>query len=334
MAEEEEAWKTATAKDHREIMVSKTMQEILEAQVDMMWDLEMPLLAEFLARKHEGAHVAEGAGAKDAPHAAEASASAGESARTSGGPRVLDVGCGTGLFLIRLAAAFPSLQGVGLDLEASMVEYATRLAGETGVGDRVRFVVGRAERMSVFADASFDLVINRHAIHMLTRAARSACLGEMVRVLRPGGRLHVVAEDYSMIEFSSKNEEDERVVDAFWSAALLFGRNADGDWTVGHRLLAQLRHSPGAALVDWDPSSPSCAREHLVTWDSWLRQDKMKRVWDSWRAGYTTIVADTTGVITVEDCRRAWTAMCGVVDEGPVAGRLVWRVPIIQATRL
>src|SRR4029077_9791412 len=63
-------------------------------------------------------------------------------------------------------------------------------------GSRVRFEIGDAMAMP-FGDATFDFVLCRHLLQAVPDAAR--VLAEIRRVLRPGGRVHLIAEDYGML---------------------------------------------------------------------------------------------------------------------------------------
>ena len=89
--------------------------------------------------------------------------------------RVLDVACGTGLVSERFHGRVAEL--VGVDLTPAMAEQAK--------GRLDRFVQGSAHALP-FADASFDVVVCRQGIQFMDLPL---ALSEMVRVLRPGGRL-------------------------------------------------------------------------------------------------------------------------------------------------
>ena len=67
---------------------------------------------------------------------------------------VLDLGCGTGRLLNRLADQFPTVKGIGLDLSPSMLREAR---ARNKHHKRLIFVSGRAESLS-FADEQFDAV--------------------------------------------------------------------------------------------------------------------------------------------------------------------------------
>lgn len=96
---------------------------------------------------------------------------------------VLDVGCGTGLLLRRVAAVFPGAELVGVDPAEEMVHQA-EVSMPTGVG--ARFAQGAAEALP-FADASFDLVLSSMSFHHW--ADQQTALREVRRVLAPGGLL-------------------------------------------------------------------------------------------------------------------------------------------------
>src|SRR5258706_8817161 len=110
------------------------------------------------------------------------------------GAAALDVGCGSGELQPRLAALRPEANFVGVDVEEDLLARAR--ARSAGFGPPGRFETGDALALS-YPDASFDLVTSRHVLQALPDAKRA--LSEMVRVAKPGGRLHVIAEDYGML---------------------------------------------------------------------------------------------------------------------------------------
>jgi SAM-dependent methyltransferase len=101
------------------------------------------------------------------------------------GQRVLDVASGPGSTSLLLAAEF-GVSVDGLDLADASVRRATAAAADAGLGDRVTFHVGDAERLP-FADASVDAVVCECAF--CTFPDKVTAARELARVLRPGGRL-------------------------------------------------------------------------------------------------------------------------------------------------
>jgi ubiquinone/menaquinone biosynthesis C-methylase UbiE len=104
------------------------------------------------------------------------------------GARVLDVGTGPGRLPLAIARALPGLEVEGLDQSVEMIEQARRNATEAGLDERVRFTVGDVARLP-YGDASFDLIVSTMSQHHWPDAA--AGLGELRRVLRPGGRIWI-----------------------------------------------------------------------------------------------------------------------------------------------
>lgn len=103
------------------------------------------------------------------------------------GQRVLDVACGTGV-LARAAAEQVGLTGavVGLDVNEGMLAVAKRKAPQ------IEWRQGIAEDLP-FDNNSFDAVVSQFGLMFFED--KEAALKEMVRVLRPGGRLAVAVWD-------------------------------------------------------------------------------------------------------------------------------------------
>jgi ubiquinone/menaquinone biosynthesis C-methylase UbiE len=111
---------------------------------------------------------------------------------------VLDVGCGRGLLLIGAARHLTTGKAIGLDrwvtgaLTGNRPEAALDNARLNGVLDRVEVKEGDVRQLP-FDAASFDAVVSNFVVHEVNnRAERDQMLREMVRVLKPGGRLALV----------------------------------------------------------------------------------------------------------------------------------------------
>ena len=114
-----------------------------------------------------------------------------------GNERVLDAGCGRGLALVGCAKELTTGKAIGIDLWAAKDQSgnnpdATRAnARAEGVADRIEVETGDITKLP-FADASFDAIVSMTVIHNIpTRAARDRALAELVRVLKPGGRIAI-----------------------------------------------------------------------------------------------------------------------------------------------
>lgn len=96
---------------------------------------------------------------------------------------VLDVGCGWGELLLRIVERSPVARGLGVDVDAELLERARDAARRRGVADRVRFEDLPADRV----DQPADLVVCVGASHAFGGTA--AALAALGRLVRPGGRL-------------------------------------------------------------------------------------------------------------------------------------------------
>jgi SAM-dependent methyltransferase len=97
------------------------------------------------------------------------------------GDKVLEIGCGTGSDLLQFAKH--GALATGIDLTTKHVELARRRVGDLAV------VYEADARHLPFEDASFDYVYSHGVLHHTDEPEQ--VVGEMFRVLRPGGRFNV-----------------------------------------------------------------------------------------------------------------------------------------------
>ncbi len=110
------------------------------------------------------------------------------------GVSVVDIGCGMGAALMRMAQAFPKSTFVGMDAFAPQVEGANARAQEAGLADRLKFFVGDgAEKLP----SSYDVIFTFDVIHDSPRPREA--MRNIRAHLNPGGV-------YVMQEITSEDE--------------------------------------------------------------------------------------------------------------------------------
>jgi ubiquinone/menaquinone biosynthesis C-methylase UbiE len=157
-----------------------------------------------------------------------------------GDERVLDIGCGNGLYLTELERREHGGDIFGIDLSAGMLEAARSRSS-------VRLLVGDAQALPFGVD-SFDRLL---AMHMLYHVPdRAAAIAEMARVVRPGGTVLVMTNSTHHLE-----ELNALLTDAgqrpFARAYMRFSAESGGPELQAHFSSVE-RHDARAELVVTD----------------------------------------------------------------------------------
>ncbi|MGY1633809.1 class I SAM-dependent methyltransferase [Geodermatophilus sp. SYSU D01186] len=108
------------------------------------------------------------------------------------GQTVLEIGCGTGNLLLDAKQTQPAATAVGVDPDLSALARAQRKATRRGLA--VQLDRGHAEELP-YADDSVDVVLSSFMLHHVPAGEQETAVREVVRVLRPGGALHLVDAD-------------------------------------------------------------------------------------------------------------------------------------------
>ena len=260
-------------------MADESMVRTLAAQADAIWPQESPLFD--------------------------------QDGLASGG-HVLDVGCGTGELIVRLGRRFPNATFVGVDIVESHLELARRAAVD--LGERASFEVRDAFETG-FDDATFDLVTCRHMLQAVPDADQ--VIAELVRICKPGGRVHLLAEDYGMIHFAHGVQGGEHDNDRFWrDGPMRFGMATHTDLRIGLKAPTILRRL-GLDTITTDYAIVDTLR---------VPRETFRAIWVAWRDGYSDAIAEKTDM-PIEEVHEHWERMLAVLDDPD--GYAVWHVPII-----
>jgi len=143
------------------------------------------------------------------------------------GERLLEIGCGVGAVLGRIARTQPMARLSGIDISAEQIE-AARCHLTSLELINVELVVGDAGRLP-WPDGHFDRVRIAWVVEHL--ADPLAVLREARRVLRSGGSIHLTETDYASLRVSPP----DAAIEAFL-AAFVDHFNRHGDAHVGPRL--------------------------------------------------------------------------------------------------
>lgn len=144
----------------------------------------------------------------------------------SAGERVLEIGCGVGAVLEQIHGTHPGLQLAGVDISEAQINRCRERLGSLGIEADLRLADGA--RLP-WPDASFDRVVFVWVIEHLPEPV--PVLLEALRVLRPGGTIHLTETDYATLRVSPPDPHIEALF-----AAFVAHFNRFGDAHVGPKL--------------------------------------------------------------------------------------------------
>jgi ubiquinone/menaquinone biosynthesis C-methylase UbiE len=225
-------------------------------------------------------------------------------------PRILDAGCGTGEATSCLAELFPRAQVTGIDIiDAHLARARERFAH---LAPRLSF-----ERGDVFAISTpnrvFDLTVCRHVLHSVPYVDR--IIAELVRVTRPGGYLHLIAEDYGMLHFERTANDPRK----FWNVVPdELARAMGTDMFVGRRAFGLLA-AAGLQEITVDYVIVDTVRVPRSTFASML---------EAWRDGFVEAIGEFTSIPRDQALAYFNEMISQVRDPQRYA---VWMVPVLSA---
>jgi ubiquinone/menaquinone biosynthesis C-methylase UbiE len=262
---------------HGKQMADESMVRTLDAQARAIWPQEEPLLRRYAIP-------------------AEA--------------KILDAGCGTGEGSSRLAELYPKAHVLGIDI----IEEHLELARERYVklAPRLKF-----EYASIFElgleDGDFDLTVCRHVMHAIPHPER--VVAELARVTKPGGYLHIIAEDYGMLHFQ-RSEVDPREM---WHAVPpTFTDKTGADLFIGRNIYGIL----AAAKLE------QIKVDYIMVDTLRVPRETFAQIITAWRDGYAGPIGELTP-ISKEQATAYFNQMIANIRDPK--GYAVWFVPVASA---
>jgi len=113
--------------------------------------------------------------------------------RLERGAKVLEIGCGTGRFLMQLAKAWPQAYCTGIDIDPTGIEIARKNISAAGLQSRAEVIAGD---IADLPKASVDAVVMIEVLHEIAPQIRQHVIDGCAHVLKPGGWLLIVDETY------------------------------------------------------------------------------------------------------------------------------------------
>lgn len=143
--------------------------------------------------------------------------------------RVLDIGSGSGSWVIEAAQTYPTMSLIGIDINPRMVEYANEQAHIHRVSDRAEFQVMDALKKLDFQDESFDLVNLRFGISYLRTWDWPELLSEMLSIIRSGGVVRLTEPEVIQVNTSPAFMKLQDMLQcAFYKSGHLFENESTG----------------------------------------------------------------------------------------------------------
>lgn len=269
------------------------LDEMLIAQTDAIWPLERPLIERHVDTLGPG------------PVA------------------VLDVGCGSAEFLARVGDTYSGSLLVGVDPDPANIDVATRKLAR--FGDRAVLVVGDGAALPPSVKSrTFDIVAIRHVLQAVPRELCGQVVSEAAAVLKPGGLLHVIGEEYAhllMAHHAAWSEDDVRLAESFSRdgfCPMFVEGGCDG--RIGRKLWSMFAGFPALA---------GRSVEYLAVDSASTEAETLHRMVESWRTGYEEMVSET---VPREDAERWFQLVVQAIDEPE--GYFAWLLAACQAHRV
>ena len=118
----------------------------------------------------------------------------GQKVKLLKGCKILDVGCGTGKLVFRLAEVWKDAEISGVDIDPTGLKVAKEQRAKLELEDKINLVEGRVR--DVGDKESFDVITMIEVLHEISPEARQSVIDDCYSLLRSGGWLVIIDETY------------------------------------------------------------------------------------------------------------------------------------------
>jgi len=228
---------------------------------------------------------------------------------TRPGLDVLDVGCGTGEIASRIVKEFSPAHVTGIDLAATHIHLAKERFKDAS---SLSFQQGDATALP-FGENTFDVALCRHMLQAVPEPMK--VIGEMIRVIRPGGWFYALAEDYGMLFFHPTKYD----LDEFFGE---YGGRASA------KAGSDLRHGRKMPAILASLKCEEIEVNYLCIDTLRVDRNLLADIFVHWRDGFEEWISTNSGK-PLEDVRARFNEMieCTRSKEGYA----LWLVPSISA---
>ena len=226
--------------------------------------------------------------------------------------RILDLGCGTCEMSSRLLQNFPHSTITAVDMIQEHLDYASQKYAS--FGNRLEVQLGDALDLDLTKDY-FDLSICRHMLQAVPNA--SQVIANMIDVTKPGGTIHLLAEDYGMLHFSDNTPD----LDVFWREGPWKFAEATGTDLRSGRKTVHYAHTLGLENIQ-------CRILSLDTTNT--PRELLQAIFSAWKDGYAEPIAEYSH-FTLQESERFFDQILNCVTDPQHYA--LWNIPVISATK-
>ncbi len=129
---------------------------------------------------------------------------------------VLEIGCGTGVDVLRIAKMLPESQILGIDFDAKLIEYAKEKSLDSGLTNTT---LVQQDLYDLKAVQAYDFIRAERVIQHLPNIDKAFDI--ISKALKPSGRLTIIDANWSKLECAAFTKEQNLIVQDIYTEQLI-----------------------------------------------------------------------------------------------------------------